>query len=173
MKNPMKTAIKTVKDIQSGAILETKKGHEYVLLRDDAGVPSMYGKDGRWVRLNPDALCDVKGGHEIAKISAFVTMPQADQISEAIKYLYTGRTACAPLTVIHEVENAEVKAAKANIEDITAQMNALGKLLEKNFAVLCANGINEIEIDLDGMSDDDDDYDEDDYDDDYDDEDDD
>ena len=75
-----KTAIKTVGDIQSGAIITTEKKHEYVLLRDDAGVPSMYGKDGRFVRLNPDGLCDVKGGHKIAKISAFLTMPQADQM---------------------------------------------------------------------------------------------
>lgn len=136
-----KTAIKTVKDIQSGAIIKTEKNHEYVLLRDDAGVPSMYSKDGKFVRLNPDGLCDVKGGHKIAKISAFLTMPQADQISEALKYLYTGREACAELSVVYEKENEEVKAAKEDLVNINHHLAEVSQVIANLFNILQENGV--------------------------------
>lgn len=175
-----KTAIKNVKDIQSGAIITTEKKHEYVLLRDDAGVPSMYSKDGRFVRLNPDGLCDVKGGHKIAKVSAFLTMPQADQISEALKYLYTGREACAELTVVYEKENAEVKAAKNALLNINSKLAGINSELVDIFRTLENNGqnveeiINELGVALvcdccEDDCDDDDDYDDDDDDDEWDD----
>jgi len=160
-----KTAIKSVSDIASGAILTTKKGHEYILLRDDSGVPSMFGKDGRFVRLNPNGLADVKGGHQIDKVSAFLTMPQADQISEALKYLYTGREACADLTTIFTAENPIVKKAKEDLDNISSQMlNTLRTLSENGVDTdeLVEDLLNRISSDDDNDYDDDDDYDEDD-----------
>ena len=136
-----KTAIKSVKDIASGAIITTEKGHEYVLIRDDAGVPSMYAKDGRFVRLNQDGLCDIKGKHKFAKVSAFLTMPQADQISEAFKYLYTGREACAELTTIYKVENEEVKQAKERLKNVDIMLSRLNTELEDIFTTLEDNGV--------------------------------
>ena len=171
-----KTAIKTVKDVQSGAIITTEKGHEYVLLRDDSGNPSMFAKDGRFVRLDTNGLCDVKGNHQIAKISAFLTMPQADQISEALKYLYTGREACAELTTVYEKENAEVKEAKARLndladklKDIASEANDLLNVLEENGSDENYNDVSSIIFNLlDAGVEDDEDYD-DDYDEDWDD----
>lgn len=168
-----KTAIKSVKDITSGAIITTEKNHEYVLLRDDAGVPAMYARDGRFVRLNPDGMCDTKGGHKIAKVSAFLTMPQADQISEALKYLYTGRTACATLTTVYEAENEEVKVAKARLKEIDAKLLQVNEDLADIFETLENNGvdidrlifenhlktISDMACDCDDCDDDDEDYD--------------
>ena len=170
-----KTANKTVKDVQSGAIITTEKGHEYVLLRDDSGNPSMFAKDGRFVRLDTNGLCDVKGNHQIAKISAFLTMPQADQISEALKYLYTGREACAELTTVYEKENAKVKEAKARLNDLAEKIKDLASeagdlldVLDQNDALEDTDNVMLLSDLVDTLENVDEDYD-DDYDEDWDD----
>ena len=172
------TAIKSVKDIQSGAIVTTAKGHEYVLLRDDSGNAAMFAKDGRFVRLDQDKLCDVKGKHEITKIGAFLTMPQADQISEALKYMYTGREACAVLTTIYEKENKEVKEATNRLNELTDKLKDIASEARDLLDVLTDNGVtfaennellSDLIADLEDDEDYDDDYDDDDYDEDWDD----
>lgn len=120
-----KSAIKTVKDIMTGSIVRTEKGNEYVVLRDDRGEAFMLSKKGTWVRLNQDALTSAKGTYKIEQVSIFASMPQADQISEAIKYLYTGREACADLVVIYKAENPEITARKQKIEDINSIVSGL------------------------------------------------
>ena len=150
-----KSAIKTVKDIMTGSIVRTEKGNEYVVLRDDKGEAFMLSKKGTWVRLNQDALTSAKGTYKIEQVSIFASMPQADQISEAIKYLYTGREACADLVVVYKAENPAITARKKEIENINSIVSGLLSEIE---SLKC-----EIAELSDEDNDDDDDTDEEDY----------
>ena len=82
-------------------------------------------------------------------------MPQADQISEAIKYLYTGREACSDLVVVYKAENPEITARKKEIENINSIVSGLLSEIE---SLKC-----EIAELSDEDNDDDDDTDEEDY----------
>lgn len=114
--------IRTFKDVLPGAIVTSDQGKKYVVLTDDAGNRGLFGANGTWIRPNDGELTFGKNHRKVDKIQDFDTLPVLDRVSEGIKYIYTGRDACAPLTTVYTAEDPRVTAAKAKMDTLVRQM---------------------------------------------------
>lgn len=115
-------AIQTFMDVLPGAIVTSTQGKRYVVLADDAGNRGLFGEKGTWIRPNDGELTFGKNHMGVQSIGVFDTLPVLDQISEGIKYIYTNRAACAPLTMVYTAEDPRVTEAKAKVAALQAEM---------------------------------------------------
>lgn len=114
--------IKTFKDVLPGAIVTSKQGNKYVVLCDDAGNRGLFTSSGTWIRPNDGELTFGKNHMAVQSIQDFDTLPVLDRVSEGLKYIMTGRHACAPLSTIYTAEDPRVTAAKAEVARLNAEM---------------------------------------------------
>lgn len=105
--------IKRSTDLLGGMIVTSEKGVKYVVISDNAGTNYLFDKEGKMLRFDVnEGLTFHNGTRVIAKVEDFGTLPVGDKISEGIKYMYTGRAACAPLTTVYTSEDPRVTEAK-------------------------------------------------------------
>lgn len=112
--------IKTFNDILPGSIVTSSGGTDYVVLCDDAGNRGLFSAKGTWIRPNDGELTFGKRRTAVSKIREFDTLPVLDRISEGIKYLYTDRRACAPLSTIYTSEDPRRIEALAEADRLEA-----------------------------------------------------
>lgn len=115
-------AIQNFMDILPGAIVTSAQGKQYVVLADDAGNRGLFSEKGTWIRPNDGELTFGKNHMKVQKVEVFDTLPVLDQISEGIKYIYTDRFRCAPLTTVYTAEDPRVVEAKAKMTALQAEM---------------------------------------------------
>ena len=119
--------IRNFRDIDAGSIIISKKGKQYIVLTDGEGNKGLFDKNGVWSRVNYDTLTFGKNDSgEVKEVKQFRTLPALDRISEAVKYQWTSRTACAPLTTVYTAEPAEVTAARKALADAQAAADRAG-----------------------------------------------
>lgn len=123
--------IRTFNDVLPGAIVTSNSGRQYVVLADDAGNRGLFSPKGTWIRPNDGELTFGRDHVGVSKIEDFDTLPVLDRISEGIKYIYTSRNACAPLTTIYTSEPACVTAAKAKVADLQAEMDRQKAIIQR------------------------------------------
>lgn len=116
--------IKTFKDILPGAIVTSKQGNTYVVLVDDAGNRGLFTSKGTWIRPNDGELTFGKNHMAVDKVMDFNTLPVLDRVSEGLKYIFTDRDACSPLTTVYTAEDPRVTAAKADLARAEAAARA-------------------------------------------------
>lgn len=112
--------IKTFKDVLPGSIVTSKQGNLYVVLVDDAGNRGLFSSRGTWIRPNDGELTFGKNHMTVDKIQDFDTLPILDRVSEGLKYMFTDRHACAPLTTVYTAEDPRVTQAKKALADAEA-----------------------------------------------------
>jgi len=121
-------AIKNNKDIPAGAIVTSEKGHQFLVLVDDAGQRGLFTKSGTWHRFDGDSLTFAKGS-KIQTIQAFDTLPPLDAISEGVKLLYTGRASVAPLSTVYTAKSLRVLAAEKAIADARSAIASASQVI--------------------------------------------
>lgn len=123
--------IHTFKDVLPGAIVTSAQGKQYVVLADDAGNRGLFGPNGTWIRPNDGELTFGKNHMGVKCIEAFDTLPVLDQISEGIKFIYTNRGQCAPLSPIYTAEDPRVTEAKAKIAAMQAEIDRQAAIIAR------------------------------------------
>lgn len=113
--------IKTFKDVLPGAIVTSAQGNKYVVLVDDAGNRGLFTPKGTWIRPNENSLTFGKNRMAVSKIEDFDTLPVLDRVSEGIKYIFTDRYNCAPLTTVYSAEDPRRTAALREAERYEAE----------------------------------------------------
>ena len=108
--------IRTFSDLPLGAIVTSKQGTKYVLLRDDNHQNFLINDKANYIRCDENDLTFGKNHMTIQRADAFTTLPPADAVSESLKVLFRpDRPACAALKTIYTAEDPRVTAAKADI----------------------------------------------------------
>ena len=108
--------VRTFSDLPLGAIVTSKQGTKYVLLRDDNHQNFLINDKANYIRCDENDLTFGKNHMTIQRADAFTTLPPADAVSESLKVLFRpDRPACATLKTIYTAEDPRVTAAKADI----------------------------------------------------------
>ena len=108
--------VRTFSDLPLGAIVTSKQGTKYVLLRDDNHQNFLINDKANYIRCDENGLTFGKNHMTIQRADAFTTLPPADAVSESLKVLFRpDRPACAALKTIYTAEDPRVTAAKADI----------------------------------------------------------
>ena len=108
--------VRTFSDLPLGAIVTSKQGTKYVLLRDDNHQNFLINDKANYIRCDENGLTFGKNHMTIQRADAFTTLPPADAVSESLKVLFRpDRPACATLKTIYTAEDPRVTAAKADI----------------------------------------------------------
>ena len=107
--------IRTFSDLPLGAIVTSKQGTKYVLLRDDNHQNFLINDKANYIRCDENDLTFGKNHMTIQRADAFTTLPPADAVSESLKAIFTNRPACADLKTVYTAEDPRVTAAKADI----------------------------------------------------------
>ena len=108
--------IRTFSDLPLGAIVTSKQGTKYVLLRDDNHQNFLINDKANYIRCDENGLTFGKNHMTIQRADAFTTLPPADAVSESLKVLFRpDRPACAALKTVYTAEDPRVTAAKADI----------------------------------------------------------
>lgn len=107
--------IRTFSDLPLGAIVTSKQGTKYVLLRDDNHQNFLINDKANYIRCDENGLTFGKNHMTIQRADAFTTLPPADAVSESLKAIFTNRPACADLKTVYTAEDPRVTAAKADI----------------------------------------------------------
>lgn len=108
--------VRTFSDLPLGAIVTSKQGTKYVLLRDDNKQNFLINDKANYIRCDENDLTFGKNHMTIQRADAFTTLPPADAVSESLKVLFRpDRPACAALKTIYTAEDPRVTAAKADI----------------------------------------------------------
>lgn len=108
--------IRTFSDLPLGAIVTSKQGTKYVLLRDDTHQNFLINDKANYIRCDENGLTFGKNHMTIQRADAFTTLPPADAVSESLKVLFRpDRPACAALKTVYTAEDPRVTAAKADI----------------------------------------------------------
>lgn len=107
--------IRTFSDLPLGAIVTSKQGTKYVLLRDDNHQNFLINDKANYIRCDENGLTFGKNHTTIQRADAFTTLPPADAVSESLKAFFTNRPACAALKTVYTAEDPRVTAAKADI----------------------------------------------------------
>ena len=108
--------VRTFSDLPLGAIVTSKQGTKYVLLRDDNHQNFLINDKAKYIRCDENGLTFGKNHMTIQRADAFTTLPPADAVSESLKVLFRpDRPACAALKTVYTAEDPRVTAAKADI----------------------------------------------------------
>ena len=108
--------VRTFSDLPLGAIVTSKQGTKYVLLRDDNHQNFLINDKANYIRCDENELTFGKNHMTIQRADAFTTLPPADAVSESLKVLFRpDRPACAALKTVYTAEDPRVTAAKADI----------------------------------------------------------
>lgn len=108
--------VRTFSDLPLGAIVTSKQGTKYVLLRDDNHQNFLINDKANYIRCDENGLTFGKNHMTIQRADAFTTLPPADAVSESLKVLFRpDRPACAALKTVYTAEDPRVTAAKADI----------------------------------------------------------
>ena len=107
--------VRTFSDLPLGAIVTSKQGTKYVLLRDDNHQNFLINDKANYIRCDENGLTFGKNHMTIQRADAFTTLPPADAVSESLKAIFTNRPACADLKTVYTAEDPRVTAAKADI----------------------------------------------------------
>ena len=108
--------VRTFSDLPLGAIVTSKQGTKYVLLRDDNHQNFLINDKANYIRCDENGLPFGKNHMTIQRADAFTTLPPADAVSESLKVLFRpDRPACAALKTVYTAEDPRVTAAKADI----------------------------------------------------------
>ena len=108
--------VRTFSDLPLGAIVTSKQGTKYVLLRDDNHQNFLINDKANYIRCDENDLTFGKNHMTIQRADAFTTLPPADAVSESLKVLFRpDRPACADLKAVYTAEDPRVTAAKADI----------------------------------------------------------
>ena len=108
--------VRTFSDLPLGAIVTSKQGTKYVLLRDDNHQNFLINDKANYIRCDENGLTFGKNHMTIQRADAFTTLPPADAVSESLKVLFRpDRPACADLKTVYTAEDPRVTAAKADI----------------------------------------------------------
>ena len=108
--------VRTFSDLPLGAIVTSKQGTKYVLLRDDNKQNFLINDKANYIRCDENDLTFGKNHMTIQRADAFTTLPPADAVSESLKVLFRpDRPACAALKTVYTAEDPRVTAAKADI----------------------------------------------------------
>lgn len=108
--------IRTFSDLPIGAIVTSKQGVKYVLLRDDNHQNFLINDKANYIRCDENGLTFGKNHMTIQRVDAFTTLPPADAVSESLKAFFRpDRPACAVLKTVYTAEDPRVTAAKADI----------------------------------------------------------
>ena len=107
--------IRTFSDLPLGAIVTSKQGTKYVLLRDDNHQNFLINDKANYIRCDENDLTFGKNHMTIQRADAFTTLPPADAVSESLKAIFTNRPACADPQTVYTAEDPRVTAAKADI----------------------------------------------------------
>lgn len=107
--------VRTFSDLPLGAIVTSKQGTKYVLLRDDNHQNFLINDKANYIRCDENGLTFGKNRMTIQRADAFTTLPPADAVSESLKAIFTNRPACAALKTVYTAEDPRVTAAKADI----------------------------------------------------------
>ena len=108
--------VRTFSDLPLGAIVTSKQGTKYVLLRDDNHQNFLITDKANYIRCDESGLTFGKNHMTIQRADAFTTLPPADAVSESLKVLFRpDRPACAALKTVYTAEDPRVTAAKADI----------------------------------------------------------
>ncbi len=107
--------VRTFSDLPLGAIVTSKQGTKYVLLRDDNKQNFLINDKANYIRCDENDLTFGKNHMTIQRADAFTTLPPADAVSESLKAIFTNRPACADLKTVYTAEDPRVTAAKADI----------------------------------------------------------
>ena len=107
--------VRTFSDLPLGAIVTSKQGTKYVLLRDDNHQNFLINDKANYIRCDENDLTFGKNHMTIQRADAFTTLPPADAVSESLKAIFTNRPACADLKTVYTAEDPRVTAAKADI----------------------------------------------------------
>ena len=113
--------VRTFSDLPLGAIVTSKQGTKYVLLRDDNHQNFLINDKANYIRCDENGLTFGKNHMTIQRADAFTTLPPADAVSESLKVLFRpDRPACADLKTVYTAEPAEVTAARKALADAQA-----------------------------------------------------
>lgn len=108
--------VRTFSDLPLGAIVTSKQGTKYVLLRDDNHQNFLINDKANYIRCDENGLTFGKNHMTIQRADAFTTLPPADAVSESLKVIFRpDRPACAALKTVYTAEDPRVTAAKADI----------------------------------------------------------
>lgn len=108
--------VRTFSDLPLGAIVISKQGTKYVLLRDDNHQNFLINDKANYIRCDENGLTFGKNHMTIQRADAFTTLPPADAVSESLKVIFRpDRPACAALKTVYTAEDPRVTAAKADI----------------------------------------------------------
>ena len=108
--------VRTFSDLPLGAIVTSKQGTKYVLLRDDNHQNFLINDKANYIRCDENGLTFGKNHMTIQRADAFTTLPPADAVSESLKVICRpDRPACAALKTVYTAEDPRVTAAKADI----------------------------------------------------------
>lgn len=108
--------VRTFSDLPLGAIVTSKQGTKYVLLRDDNHQNFLINDKANYIRCDENDLTFGKNHMTIQRADAFTTLPPADAVSESLKVIFRpDRPACAALKTVYTAEDPRVTAAKADI----------------------------------------------------------
>ena len=108
--------VRTFSDLPLGAIVTSKQGTKYVLLRDDNHQNFLINDKANYIRCDENGLTFGKNHMTIQRADAFTTLPPADAVSESLKVLFRpDRPACAARRTVYTAEDPRVTAAKADI----------------------------------------------------------
>lgn len=108
--------VRTFSDLPLGAIITSKQGTKYVLLRDDNKQNFLINDKANYIRCDENGLTFGKNHMTIQRADAFTTLPPADAVSESLKVIFRpDRPACAVLKTVYTAEDPRVTAAKADI----------------------------------------------------------
>ena len=113
--------VRTFSDLPLGAIVTSKQGTKYVLLRDDNHQNFLINDKANYIRCDENGLTFGKNHMTIQRADAFTTLPPADAVSESLKVLFRpDRPACAALKTIYTAEDPRVTAAKKALAEAEA-----------------------------------------------------
>lgn len=113
--------VRTFSDLPLGAIITSKQGTKYVLLRDDNKQNFLINDKANYIRCDEGGLTFGKNHMTIQRADAFTTLPPADAVSESLKVIFRpDRPACAVLKTVYTAEDPRVTAAKKALADAEA-----------------------------------------------------
>lgn len=113
--------VRTFSDLPLGAIVTSKQGTKYVLLRDDNHQNFLINDKANYIRCDENDLTFGKNHMTIQRADAFTTLPPADAVSESLKVLFRpDRPACAALKTVYTAEDPRVTAAKKALAEAEA-----------------------------------------------------
>ena len=114
--------IKNLRDLGVGNIVETREGDYYAVLSDRGGRTALYNPRATWARIDDtkDMTFAVgKTTKEVVRVYGFTqTLPELDQISEAMKFLFDTRPNTKELFKLWEVEPEAVTEIKKEIAEL-------------------------------------------------------